>query len=86
MAVAKALQAGLGQRLAVERVFVVGPVVGAADSKSAPQRLVLAGQNNAGHVGRRTVVEIVIEVADTVEMRAGDAARSVLAEGLVVGG
>lgn len=66
---------------AEERIFVIVPVVGAADADAAAQRIVGLGQIEPGQVGDGAAGKVVIEVGDAIEMRAGVAFRVV---GLVV--
>src|SRR3954471_2132151 len=74
VAVAEIGHAGHDRSFAVDRVFVVGPIVAAAEPDLAPQPVVLVEEVDARDRHHRAVQELIVQVADAVEMAAAQPA------------
>jgi len=60
--------------LAVERIPVIGPVEGAAQSDAAPQPVTGTGKDRIGNVDLRALKELVIDIGNGIKTAAGNTA------------
>src|SRR5690606_4804913 len=67
VAVGELSETGVGRYLAKDRIFVIVPVVRAADANPTPQPLVAAGEFGSRHVHGRAVQEFIKEVANSID-------------------
>lgn len=86
VAVGEVFQTGVERGFAIDGVFVVVPVVAAADADAAPQSLWPGLELGAGNVDLACVEELVIEIGDAVEVAAPRLALVVLPGQVAVGG
>jgi hypothetical protein len=79
-------QAGVDGNLAVERIFVVIPVIAAAGADTAPGAVIRRGEVHTRHIGLVAIEELIIKVGDAIEIGTGQLAGTILPGVLVIGG
>ncbi len=86
VAVSEIGQAGVDGYLAVERIFVVIPVIAAAGADTAPGAVIGRGEVHTGDIGLVAIEELIIKVGDAIKIGAGQLAGTILPGILVIGG